>query len=80
VTYNLALCYAVAGHADKATATYDAALSMALDPNRSLALADVREALAKHPDSATLKAAKTQLERATATTKVARLPQQRPCT
>ncbi len=53
--FNLALALATIGNAAEAKEQYDLALDKSIEPDRRSALLDLNEAVAAHPDSASLK-------------------------
>jgi tetratricopeptide (TPR) repeat protein len=62
--FNLGLCYAVQGNADAAQAAYQEALQHAKPGDIKGGLQDVKDALAKQPNSSALKQAETLLQNA----------------
>lgn len=62
--FNLGLCYAVQGNADAAKTSYRDALQHAKTEDLKGGLQDVKDALAKQPNSAALKQAETLLQNA----------------
>jgi tetratricopeptide (TPR) repeat protein len=61
---NLGLCYAVQGNADAAQTAYQDALLHAKPADVKAGIQDVKDALSKQPNSATLKQAETLLQKA----------------